>query len=412
MGKLFLSLYLYIIVSIFIFSGALDELWPAPKGVSALPIGSELSQTLAFLARSEQGVAHLKKAYKAQALNANQIAFLQPQQEQLIQGQAVPVFESGRQVVWYVNTYTGALLKIGPYHLDPEAYNSVLPFMIMLLVIGVPVGFWSFWLWRDFKRIETACVAINAPEDLDITHKDKSLLLPITTTLMAMKNRIRYLLDTQRELTSSVSHEFRTPLARLKFALAMLEETSSKQVDEVYLRSMHDDIFELESLVNEMLEFAKFERERPNLDLDEINLSSFFESLIKKVSFNTNLSIKVNCTEALSLNADKHFLARAVQNLLSNAVKYASSEIDITAYQCENAILIKVADDGCGIDKKEWDTVFNPFTRVDKSRNKKIKGFGLGLAIVQKIAIWHGGQCYIESSELGGACFVMQIPVT
>lgn len=410
MGKLFVSLYAYIIISIFVLSGALEKLWPEPNGIDALPLAPQVTESLSQLAKTANGITKLKDIYQNEVISSDLVAFLPEQTTDLKQGLAVPVFDGPQQVIWYLQVNDKELLKIGPYRFDVNSYDSVWPFFIMLLVIGLPVAAWSYWLWRDFNQLEKACHNISAPEDLQISGDDKSALLPIKQTLMAMKARIKHLLDSQRELTSSVSHEFRTPLARLKFAIAMLEQTQSDDKSKPYFDGMQSDIQELESLVSEMLEFAKLEREKPQLNMELYDVVAQTQHFVQKLGFNHSTTIKIEANAAILLNADPHFIGRAIQNFIGNALKYAEQQVIVTLMQTSNTIFIKVADDGPGIEQSEWENVFKPFTRLDKSRNKKIKGFGLGLAIVQKIINWHEGECYLESGPLKGACFVIALP--
>lgn len=410
MGKLFVSLYAYIIISIFVLSGALEKLWPEPNGIDALPLAPQVTESLSQLAKTANGITKLKDIYQNEVISSDLVAFLPEQSADLKQGLAVPVFDGPQQVIWYLQVNDNELLKIGPYRFDANSYDSVWPFFIMLLVIGLPVAAWSYWLWRDFNQLEKACHNISAPEDLQISGDDKSALLPIKQTLMAMKARIKHLLDSQRELTSSVSHEFRTPLARLKFAIAMLEQTQSDDKSKPYFDGMQSDIQELESLVSEMLEFAKLEREKPQLNIELYDVVAQTQHFVQKLGFNHAAAIKIEANTPIQLNADPHFIGRAIQNFIGNALKYAEQQVIVTLTQTSNTIFIKVADDGPGIEQSEWENVFKPFTRLDKSRNKKIKGFGLGLAIVQKIINWHEGECYLESGPLKGACFVIALP--
>lgn len=410
MGKLFVSLYAYIIISIFVLSGALEKLWPEPNGIDALPLAPQVTESISQLAKTANGITKLKDIYQNEVISSDLVAFLPEQTADLEQGLAVPVFDGPQQVIWYLQVNDKELLKIGPYRFDANSYDSVWPFFIMLLVIGLPVAAWSYWLWRDFNQLEKACHNISAPEDLQISGDDKSALLPIKQTLMAMKARIKHLLDSQRELTSSVSHEFRTPLARLKFAIAMLEQTQSDDKSKPYFEGMQSDIQELESLVSEMLEFAKLEREKPQLNIELYDVVAQTQHFVQKLGFNHAAAIKIEANTAILLNADPHFIGRAIQNFIGNALKYAEQQVIVTLTQTSNTIFIKVADDGPGIEQSEWENVFKPFTRLDKSRNKKIKGFGLGLAIVQKIINWHQGECYLESGPLKGACFVIALP--
>ena len=116
--------------------------------------------------------------------------------------------------------------------------------------------------------------------------------------------------------------------------------------------------------------------------------------------------------QALVYKCDAHFIARVMQNLVGNALKYAVSRVDVTLKAQGDAIYFIVEDDGEGILKSDRESVFKPFTRLDKSRDKSTGGFGLGLAIVAKIVSWHKGHYAITDSSLGGAKFIVTLPNT
>ncbi len=409
MGKLFISLYFYIIASLFILSGALEKFWPQQDGIDLMPLAPEMAVSFELLNQQDDGIQLLQQQFNGELIARSDIAFLPQQQQQLNAGKAVALFDANQRVYWYLIVSHDQLLKLGPYDTQSASYNSIWPFFIMLALIGLPVALWSYWLWRDFNRLESACHTMEAGNDLVLAKHKRSLLLPITQTLVTMQNRIKHLLDAQRDLTSSVSHEFRTPLARLKFAIAMMQDMSSDTKLDNYFNGMNNDIYELESLVSEMLEYAKLEREAPTLNMEPFDLVHMVDEVAAKLAFNCDKQIAVVNTNSLMFNGDKHFLQRAVQNLIGNAVKYAVAQVQIELLEINDELVISVSDDGPGIEKEQWQHVFKPFTRLDKSRNKKIKGFGLGLAIVEKIVSWHTGRCYLQESKLGGACFVIAL---
>lgn len=409
MGKLFVSLYFYIIISLFVLSGALEKFWPQQAGIDMMPLAPEFGVSIELLASSPEGLSKLLSQFHANQISSKEIAFLPNQQAQLDNGKAVALFDSQQRAVWYLKLNAEDLLKVGPYKAQQTSYDSIWPFFLMLALIGLPVAFWSYWLWRDFNKLQQACDTMQAPEDLSLSKQKRSLLLPITQTLLAMQSRIKQLLDAQRELTSSVSHEFRTPLARLKFAIAMLQDMDVSNKSTHYYDGMNKDINELESLVSEMLEFAKLESEAPSLDKATFDMTVAVEEIAEKLSFHSHIEIGLTSHQAQPFYGDKHFLQRAIQNLIGNACKYASKQVLIDISVIDQELQIKVMDDGEGIAKNEWENVFKPFTRLDKSRNKKIKGFGLGLAIVSKIVKWHDGHCFVTQGELSGACFVIAL---
>ena len=110
-------------------------------------------------------------------------------------------------------------------------------------------------------------------------------------------------------------------------------------------------------------------------------------------------------------DADAHYLERALQNLLINAKKYAHQQIFLTLRQHKQCWQIQVEDDGPGIPAALRQDILKPFFRLEASRNKQGGGFGLGLAIVQRVIQWHQGSIRVSDSSLGGACFSLRLPL-
>ncbi len=403
MGKLFASLYLYIIVSLFLVSGVIEQLWPYEDSQQQFSLDDEFGQSLWLLTQTEQGIAHITANFGSNIVQKQDLVLPSMQQQALQQKQYIYLFDQQQRAIWYVTLDAERLLQIGPIEVAAPAFSSVWPYLLLLCVVGIPVGLWSFLLWRDFSKLRLACEAVDGSQDFELSESSKSFFLPITDTLTAMQLRIQHLLTAQQELTSSVSHEFRTPLARLKFALAMLEErvTDEKAFD--YIDTMQLDIIELESLVKEMLDYARLDSQQPNITMQQCDLVQLVQSVINKLDFATEVNLITQLPSSYLYRCDSHFIARSIQNLIGNALKYAQQQIRVSLVEQENHILIIVEDDGPGIDESQWETVFKPFARLDKSRDKKTGGFGLGLAIVAKIVSWHQGRCAVGSSSLGGA---------
>ncbi|WP_283710368.1 ATP-binding protein [Pseudoalteromonas prydzensis] len=410
MGKLFASLYLYIIVSLFLVSGVIEQLWPYEDIQQQLSLDNEFGQSLWLLTQSPEGIDNIGSRFQSKVVQKQDLMLPKEQREALTKHHYIYVFDQQQRAIWYIALDAEKLLQVGPITVLSPVFPSVWPYLLLLCVVGVPVGLWSFLLWRDFAKLRLACEAVDGSQDFELSATSKSFFLPITDTLSAMQQRIQHLLTAQQELTSSVSHEFRTPLARLKFALAMLEDkvTDEKAFD--YIDNMQLDIVELESLVKEMLDYARLDSQQPNLKVQTCNLVQLLESVITKLDFATqiqlNTQLPLNCTYI----CDSHFIARSVQNLVGNALKYARHEVRVSLIENAQQVIISVEDDGPGIDQAQWDTVFKPFARLDKSRDKKTGGFGLGLAIVAKIVSWHQGSCALSHSELGGAKFTISLP--
>ncbi|ASM49319.1 two-component system, OmpR family, sensor kinase [Pseudoalteromonas espejiana DSM 9414] len=412
MGKLFISLYVYIIVSLFIVSGVIEQLWPYEESQQQVLLDDEFGQSLWLLSQTPDGLDKLKHSFESHIIARRDLILPLKQQALLDKNHYLYLYDKKQRIVWYVELGDSKLLQIGPVGVIKAPTSSVIPYLLLLLIVGLPVGLWSFLLWRDFSKLRSACEAVDGSQDFNLNTPSKSFFLPVTDTLNVMQQRIEHLLTAQQELTSSVSHEFRTPLARLKFALVMLQETAESDKGQNYLTNMQADISELEALVCEMLEYARLDSQQPSLAPSNCDLSALTHSVIEKLNFAKGIEFKADLPACLTYKCDAHFIARVMQNIIGNAAKYANSKVSVTLSVDDEAIYFVVEDDGSGISKSDREMVFKPFTRLDKSRDKSTGGFGLGLAIVSKIVSWHKGQCSITESALGGAKFIIKLPNT
>ncbi|MEL0640356.1 ATP-binding protein [Pseudoalteromonas aliena] len=411
MGKLFTSLYLYIIVSLFAVSGVIDQLWPYEESQQQVFLDDEFGQSLWLLSQTPNGLKKLKHNFESKVIERRDLILPQKQQSQLNQNHYLYLYDKQQRIVWYVDLGNDSLLQVGPVGVLTQESSSVWPYLLLLIIIGIPVGLWSFLLWRDFAKLRKACEAVEGLQDFQLNDSSKSFFLPITDTLNVMQQRIEFLLSAQQELTSSVSHEFRTPLARLKFAIVMVQEQMLNEKGEKYLTNMQTDISELESLVSEMLEYARLDSQQPSLQPINCDLAGLVKTTVEKLNFEARTTLSINLQEHLNYYCDSHFMARVFQNLIGNALKYTHQQVKISLLQKATHIILTVEDDGEGIELSERENVFKPFTRLDKSRGKDTGGFGLGLAIVAKIVSWHQGECKVESSSLGGAKFIVYLPL-
>jgi two-component system, OmpR family, sensor histidine kinase RstB len=227
-----------------------------------------------------------------------------------------------------------------------------------------------------------------------------------------MAQRIQGLLEEQRELIHSISHELRTPVARLKFRLDSLRHSNDEAKRLVTVNGIEKDLNELNSLIDEILTFASLENRPTKLDQGAVDIDQLLGGVIDEVSelypdITLILDLAAKNNDVMGID---HLIQRVVQNLVLNAVRYANSRIVVRFSSNQHQYEIRVGDDGPGVPDEDREQVFLPFTRLDKSRTRSSGGFGLGLAIVRQIAYWHEGSVSIETSALGGAEFVFQWP--
>ncbi len=237
------------------------------------------------------------------------------------------------------------------------------------------------------------------------------------TSMQSMADRVDELLydkeqlvNDQQDLMRAVAHEFRAPMARMRFALEMHEESDdfpdeSKQEVSVAL----DD---LDGLVTEVLRYARLQRSAPELQRSEILLSSIVHDAVAAVkAIRPEITIETSgCYEHINITVDAVQFQRALQNLLSNALKYTNNQVVLICEHHNDELALHVDDNGPGISPEHRDRILTPFVRIDSSRTRKLGGSGLGLAIVNGVMIKHGGRVDITESHCGGGRFSMILP--
>jgi two-component system, OmpR family, phosphate regulon sensor histidine kinase PhoR len=224
----------------------------------------------------------------------------------------------------------------------------------------------------------------------------------------------------RRDFVANVSHELRTPLSILRGYIETMLDNPKMPREELtrILRVMERHSNRLELLVEDLLTLAQLESGNPDLQLGDVDLSSFFREMIhdwEKKLTSKKLNIVLDVAPDLSpIRVDRTRLQEALYNLFDNAVKYSreQSEIRLSARCRDGEIELRVSDDGIGIAKEDLPRIFERFYRADKARGPdEVRGTGLGLAIVKHIAQLHGGRVEAES-ELGkGTTIRMLLPI-
>jgi len=212
-----------------------------------------------------------------------------------------------------------------------------------------------------------------------------------------MRKRITIHLNQRSEMLSGISHDLRTPLTRLKLQLALL-----KQQD--VAKKMSDDIEEMERMLNEYLEFAKYQK---NEETETVNLNDIIKDITKKYE---NKKINFSIEENLEIKVRPNSIKRCLVNLTDNGLAYGK-KVEIFAKKTANNVVIFVDDDGPGIPEKEYQNVIKPFYRIDKSRGQNKSGVGLGLSIANDIIRSHGGNISLNKSPLQGLRVKISLPL-
>jgi two-component system sensor histidine kinase RstB len=292
----------------------------------------------------------------------------------------------------------------------------LLTWSLIGVIFGIALWFWVRPIWRDLEALrQTARDLGDGDFEARSPAARSQLFAPLSDTMNSMAERVQQLLATHRELSSAISHELRTPIARMRFALEMLSDTDERAERERLWAMMEGDLDELDHLIDTSLTYARFEREAPEPHFSSVHFAEWLRDEVDAVRLlGRNLTITVDTKklpENLGIDVDRKAMPYALRNLLRNAFKYAVRQIVISAELQDGKIMVHVDDDGIGIPPEDRENVFSAFTRLDRSRDRATGGYGLGLAITRRVLELHGGSATADASPLGGARFTLAWPL-
>ena len=304
-----------------------------------------------------------------------------------------------------------AIIRLGPIATPEDSLALQLLPPIFYLSIFVVVGLWLRPILRDINIISTGAnrFAADYREPLS-TAEQTTELKPLASNLDSMAARLSGVLRSQKELIAALSHEMRTPLARLRFALAVLDDKADEPLKEK-LAAMNHDVEEIDDLVASMLNYARLDHPDIEMHWQDVPAEAWLKQFVAKVSAEA-IRMEICTADAPDkVRLDPALMDLAISNLLVNATKYAKSAVRCTLASGDENTVLCVEDDGSGIPPSQRELVFKAFARIDDSRNRETGGYGLGLAVVARVAELHGGSAIVDASpDLGGARFLVTWP--
>jgi len=319
---------------------------------------------------------------------------------------------------------SGLILHMGPM---PKIESSIPDFksklrwiQVLFCVIIVVLFFafaliWTLPLAKNLNRISTAAASFGQGAlDARVKVSKRSSLALLAEAFNRMADRIQELITSHKELTHTVSHELRTPLARIRFNMEMMASAAERTEREKHHDEIRRNVDELDMLVSELLTYARFDRQNYRPQTEIVVLGTWLQELT--AAYNDEKDhIRIDCRinspdPRVPAQVNPRLLERAVRNLLQNAARHTRQRIHVTLETADNHCLIHVDDDGAGVAAADRRRIFEPFVRLDHAEEAEAQGYGLGLAIVQRVAQWHGGQATVENAPIGGARFTIRWP--
>ena len=314
----------------------------------------------------------------------------------------------------------GGYLKLGPLVSTDinDANASAIFILLALLTIVNAVLFFAILyfafstLWREARSIRLIANQLgegNLEARVPRIHSEP--LKMIGHVINDMATRLELLVGHSRTMMHAMAHEFRTPLARLRFELSMLEDSDPAEKSKLY-DGIEKDIQELEQLIKISLDYFRMNNKNMPTKLQSVHIKRWAENIIDNLTLLKPAGFEVSYDIAnVDSVIDPELAAMAFRNIILNAFKYAHSKVYIHIYKQDDNLIFEFDDDGPGVQEKSREEIFSPFFRLDNEKSGSNDGYGVGLAFVRAIAELHHGSAFVLSSPLGGARFVIKFGI-
>jgi len=281
----------------------------------------------------------------------------------------------------------------------------------LLTLIGVVLG-GSYlvvrWLFRPLSWLNAGVQEVakgNLAYQVPVRSADE--LGHLTESFNFMATRVSDIVSAREQLLVDVSHELRSPLTRMKVGLEFVQ-------DETVRAQLQQEVRELETMVTELLEVERLSSDYGGVQATEVDLIVPVRDLVGTYHERQPTIHVVSTPETLLVRIDVERVRIALRNVIENALKYSPTTglpVEVRVQRDEASALVSVRDYGPGISLEEQARVFEPFYRVDKSRERTTGGYGLGLSLAKKIMTAHRGDILLASAPGEGSTFTLQFPL-
>lgn len=310
-------------------------------------------------------------------------------------------------------------------------FKYLFPAMPLIVGIFVSLIFAAMLAWYFSKPIKQLRLAFEsaASGNLDarvgaVMQGRRDELADLGSAFDVMVSRVSQLIQSQTHLMHQVSHELRSPLARLQIAIGLIKQQSTQsdaayQVNEkisTSLNRIETESVRMDHLVGELLTLSRLESGVTALQKERIDLNELLQELVEDANFEgiaNNIKVDYVPTANIYIEAQADLLQRAIDNILRNAVKYTPKNsvvaLATTINPINKSVVLTVKDAGNGVTENELEEIFKPFYRANNTETAH--GYGLGLAIAKQIIESHAGTVTAENSANAGLQVTIVLPI-
>jgi signal transduction histidine kinase len=293
-----------------------------------------------------------------------------------------------------------------PLPLVPPNWPRGLGLAVLLAVLFFAVAAGAFPVVRRLtRRLEALKQGVERFGAGELSHRvevsGRDEVAAVAASFNQAAGRVQALVRSHQSLLANASHELRSPLARMKMAVSMLDDAPPTQRDRLK-REIETNVAELDALVEEVLLASRLDSAQTQLATEKVDLLALAAEEAARVEAQVD-------GPAIVVQGEERLLRRALRNLLENARRYGGGQIQVLLSRQHDRVLLRVCDRGPGVPVDLRERIFEPFYRLP-GHAEQAGGVGLGLSLVKQIAERHGGQVLCEAREGGGSCFVIDLP--
>lgn len=297
------------------------------------------------------------------------------------------------------------LYRVGPFPAPADDNrDSMLILLMFYACLMLASAAMLYPLFRDLHRLQQqAGVFMAAPAQMQQQISKHSSIYPLARDFVAAGNQLVRWFELHQFLSRAISHDVRTPLSRMRFALELCEDDMPAQ----YWQRLQTDVHQIEQLVTNYLNFARLEQQRQPANLQYIELSAFAAHVQQQFNWQaSDISLQFAVGDGFAW-LDPFSVEIAWQNLVVNAVRFAKKQVHCRLSTHDGRLEFSVEDDGPGF-AEDFD-----ITEFSAPHEPSTSGYGLGLYIVKHVVSWHHGHIHIDRSPtLGGARVLIALPMT
>lgn len=429
MTRLFLSIIIAVLGSLFIIGWGLDTLVADHNETQENPdvyiykqliegfsqqIGEHSQQVL------EQTTEKIAKQYQVSISleNINNVALPTTLRAQLSQhGGLLLATDEEAYILRTIPQHPQQLVKLQlPNAPEENQQQNIMLTAVLYIGVCAILILWLFPLARRLFILTKAAAKIGKGDlGVRVPINRFSYINRLEKSFNQMASQIEKLMADNKLLARSLSHDIRTPMSCLRFGVEAALDSNNIDKKNEYLNRMEAELTNMEAMTSAFLSYAGMERQGINLKVETLNINQFISDICHSFQpLAEQYNVKLTCQlseQPVTYSLDSHWFHQALQNLISNAVQYAKSQVVLSIAVTAKTIQFTVEDDGDGLAKDDLDIIFDPFVKLDTARSREHGHFGLGLAICQKVVHWHKGKIIANNStNLSGACFTISLP--